>query len=68
MFDAAAFRAGEFSVPYASKEELPPCCFDCVYLHVEETTVCFCESFYYVCASSWPDKLTHTVPPCLQDP
>ena len=67
MFDSVAFRAGQFGVPYGSKDELPPCCFDCVYLLVEEFTVCFCESFYYYCAYSWPDKLTHSIPPCLQD-
>ncbi|MDD2903425.1 MAG: hypothetical protein PHU44_13430 [Syntrophales bacterium] len=67
MPDLAAFRAGEFSLPYASKDELPPECFTCVYLLIEEGTVCFCESFYYYCAYSWPDKLTRTVPPCLQD-
>lgn len=65
MLDLAAFRSGEFSVPYASKDELPHCCFTCVYLQVDETTVCFCASFYYYCAYGWPDILTNSVPPCL---
>ena len=67
MVDLAAFRAGEFRVPYASKDELPPECLACDYLRVEEGTVCFCESFYYLCAYNWPDKLTRALPPCLQD-
>ncbi|OGP69384.1 MAG: hypothetical protein A2Z73_06940 [Deltaproteobacteria bacterium RBG_13_60_28] len=67
MVDPAEFRAGSFSIPYSSQDELPPCCFACVYLLSEESMVCYCASFYYFCAYSWPDKLTHTVPPCLQE-
>jgi hypothetical protein len=67
MFDLAEFRAGGFSVPYSSQDELPPCCFACEYLLVEETTVCFCASFYYFCGFNWPDKLTQSLPLCLKE-
>ena len=67
MFDLARFRSGEFSVPFTSQEDLPPCCLTCVYLLAEETTVCFCASFYYFCGYNWPDKLTQVEPPCLQE-
>lgn len=67
MFDPAEFRAGQYSVPYSSKDDLPPYCFTCVYLRQDEATVCFCESFFYFCAYSWPDKLNLTIPPCLQE-
>ena len=66
-FDLAAFRAGECGLPYASKDELPPECFTCANLLLEEGTVCFCETFYYYCAYSWPDKQTLALPPCLED-
>ena len=67
IFSLEEFRAGAFSVPYASKDDIHPECFACVYLQVDEATVCFCESYYYFCAYNWPDKLTHSVPPCLED-
>lgn len=66
-FDLAEFRAGMYSVPSSSADELPPSCFNCIYLVSDEATVCFCDSFYYFCAYSWPDKLTDTQPPCLKE-
>ncbi|MDP3181450.1 MAG: hypothetical protein Q8M54_01375, partial [Desulfobaccales bacterium] len=61
------FRVGQYGLPFSGADELPACCFNCVYLCHEESTVCFCDSpFYYYCCYSWPDKLTDTVPPCLQ--
>jgi hypothetical protein len=65
MFDLAQFRAGLYSVAGSAQDEMPECCFSCVYLAADEASVCFCESFYYFCAYSWPDKLTSTIPPCL---
>lgn len=65
MLDLGEFRAGGYTVPSSSGDELPECCFSCVYLLTDEASVCLCESFYYFCAYSWPDKLTHTIPPCL---
>lgn len=65
MFALPEFRAGQYRVPGSSGDELPECCFSCVYLLTDEATVCHCESFYYFCAYNWPDKLTHTVPPRL---
>jgi hypothetical protein len=65
MFDPAQFRAGLYSLAGSAGDELPECCFNCVYLIADEAAVCLCDSFYYFCAYSWPDKLTRTVPPCL---
>ncbi len=67
MFDPAEFRSGVYSLPCSSWDELPACCVNCVYLLHDEATACLCDSFYYFCAYSWPDKLTQTLPPCLQD-
>lgn len=68
MFDLAEFRAGYYGVPFSQADELPACCFACIYLLAEESAVCFCDApFYYYCGSSWPDKLTQTAPPCLTE-
>ena len=66
MIDPAHFRSGQHGIPFACREELPPCCFICPYLVYEEFSVCFIQDpFYYYCAYSWPDKLTEVTPPCL---
>jgi hypothetical protein len=68
MVNLHEFRAGQYRVPFACGDELPECCLACVYLRYDETDACLCGSrFSYFCGYSWPDKLTHTVPPCLQD-
>ncbi len=61
------FRAGAYSMPGGDADELPDCCFRCVYLQAKEFSVSHGDSFYYFCAYSWPDKLTQTEPPCLKD-
>ncbi len=69
MINLHEFRAGQYSVPFSCGDELPECCFACVYLLYDETDACLCDSrFNYFCGYAWPDKLTQTVPPCLQDP
>ncbi len=69
MINLNEFRAGQYSVPSCCGDELPECCFACVYLLSHETDACLCASqFSYFCAYSWPDKLTDAVPPCLLDP
>ncbi|RJR40999.1 MAG: hypothetical protein C4567_10105 [Deltaproteobacteria bacterium] len=65
MFDPAQFRAGLDSVSGSAGDELPECCFSCVYLAADEASVCLCDSFYDFCVYSWPDKLTCTIPPRL---
>ena len=68
MINLHEFRAGQYSVPFSCGDELPECCFACVYLLSHETDACLCDSRFYFCGYSWPDKLTQTVPPCLLDP
>ena len=69
MINLHEFRTGQYSVHFSCGDELPECCFACVYLLYDETDACLCDSrFAYFCGYSWPDKLTHTVPPCLLDP
>lgn len=68
IFNLEEFRAGSYGVPFSCAEELPACCFQCWYLIHEESQVCYCEApFYYYCCYSWPDKLTQTIPPCLEE-
>ena len=68
MFILDEFRAGQYGVPFSDGDEMPRFCDRCVYLMYQESDGCFCGSpFYYYCAYSWPDKLTHTVPPCLEE-
>jgi hypothetical protein len=68
MLHLNEFRAGQCSVPLSCGDELPECCFVCVYLLCDGTKACLCDSQFYFCGYSWPDKLTQTVPPCLLDP
>jgi hypothetical protein len=68
MINLHEFRAGQYSVPFSCGDELPECCFACVYLLSDATNACLCGSQFYFCGYSWPDKLTQTVPPCLLDP
>lgn len=64
MINLHEFRSGQYSVPFSCGDELPECCFTCVYLLYDDTGACLCGSrFSYFCGYAWPDKLTHTVPP-----
>ena len=68
MINLHEFRAAQYSVPFSCGDELPECCFACVYLLSDAKDACLCDSQFYFCGYSWPDKLTQTVPPCLLDP
>jgi len=63
----AEFLAGGYSLPAADADELPECCFRCIYLQAKGFSVALSDTSYYFCAYFWPDKLTHTVPPCLEE-
>ena len=65
MFNLDDFRAGQYGMSSSCGDELPAVCFSCVYLCHSESAGCWCDSFYYFCAYTWPDKLTQTEPPCL---
>ncbi len=66
MMTIEEFRTGSHSIPFSCAHEVFPCCWNCVYLLHEESTVCFCDApFYYYCGYNWPDKLNTTIPPCL---
>ncbi len=63
MINLHEFRAGQYSVPFSCGDELPECCFTCVYLLYDDTGACLCGSrFNYFCGYAWPDKLTHDRP------
>jgi hypothetical protein len=67
MFKIDEFRAGLYGLSFTEAEELPGVCFTCVYLcHQESGGSLCCSPMFYFCAYSWPDKLTQTVPPCLE--
>ncbi len=68
MFRLEEFRAGQYGLPFSCRDELPDCCWACIYLLYDEgDRACFCDkpSFYY-CGYTWPDKITQTIPVCLQ--
>jgi hypothetical protein len=67
MFVLEEFRAGQYGLPFSCGDELPECCCRCIYLLYEGGAACFCEGSYYYCGYTWPDKLTQTVPPCLEE-
>ncbi len=67
MINVAEFRTGALSIPGTDGEDIPACCFRCVYLLTKEFSVNPNDDlFYYFCAYNWPDKITDTVPPCLE--
>jgi len=69
MFRLEEFRAGSYKIPFSWTDELPPCCFQCVYLLSDESPVCFCDApFYYFCAYTWADNANNPPPPCLTAP
>ena len=68
MIQADDFRLGDLSIPSTDADDLPVCCFRCVYLLHKEFSVNVGDGlFYYFCAYNWPDKLTDAVPPCLTE-
>jgi len=44
MINLQEFRTGQYSVHFSCGDELPECCFACVYLLYDETDACLCDS------------------------
>jgi hypothetical protein len=66
MISLEDFRTGKFCLPFSCADEIPECCFACVYLLYGETDVSMGDApYFYFCGYTWPDKLTQTIPPCL---
>lgn len=61
------FRAGGLSIPSIDGDDLPSCCFACPYLSHKGFSTAADDIFYYCCVYSWPEKISQTIPPCLQD-
>jgi hypothetical protein len=68
MVTLEEFRTGQYSIPAEDADDVPSCCFTCVYLMHKEFSVGCRDNFYYFCAYYWPDKLTQTKPCCLVEP
>lgn len=50
MINLQEFGAGQPRLPFCCGDELPECCFVCIYLLYDETDACLCDSqFYYFC-------------------
>ena len=57
---------GDISLPADDADDLPECCWRCVYLLHKEFSVSYVDGQVFLfCAYSWPDKLTDITPPCL---
>jgi hypothetical protein len=67
MINLDEFRAGGLSIPSIDGDDLPSGCFRCSYLSHKGFSTAGDDIFYYCCAYSWPDKISPTIPPCLQD-
>jgi hypothetical protein len=67
MIGVDEFRAGRFSIPAIDGDDLPSCCFTCPYLSYKGFSTAADDIFYYYCAYSLSDKISPTIPPCLQD-
>ncbi len=59
------FRLGSASLPVTDADDVPEVCFTCPYLAHKGFSTGGAGLVYYFCAYFWPDKLTHTPPPCL---
>jgi hypothetical protein len=65
MITLDEFRTGQLSVPGMDADDVPACCFSCLYLSHKEFSTGADDAFYYFCAYSWPDRISTTAPPCL---
>jgi len=65
MIKLEEFRAGCVGLASCCGDELPECCFRCVYLIYQEAA---CSLPYYSCGYSLPDRLTQSQPMCLPEP
>jgi hypothetical protein len=63
MIPVEAFRTGQWSIPGADLDELPPCCWECSCLAYKEFSVGD-GLYYYYCSYSWQDNPSQ--PPCLK--
>ena len=55
MITLDEFRTGQISLPVTDADDLPPCCFTC-------DGPC-----YVYCGYGYEDKITRSLPPCLED-
>jgi hypothetical protein len=68
MFSLEEFRTGRQALWFTDAQELPACCWSCVYLLYGDGDGCLCDcAQFYFCGYTWPDKLTDVVPPCLAE-
>ncbi len=68
MVNLEIFRTGQVSIPAPDADDVPSCCFDCVYLQHKDFSVSSGgDLFYYYCSFCLPDKLTQTPPRCLEN-
>ena len=63
MINLHEFRAGLYSVPFSCGDELPECCFACVYLLSDATDACLCDSQFYFCGYRQADPDRPALPP-----
>jgi len=67
MITLEEFRTGQYRVPAPDVDDLPPCCFTCVYLAFKEFSVGE-GLYYYFCGYGWQDRIRQAAPPCLEIP
>ena len=59
------FRTGEVSLPSAEADDIPSCCFTCVYLLYKEFSVGEGDGlFYYYCAYNLAERINQALPAC----
>ena len=67
MVSLEEFRTGAYCLPAPDLDEALSLCFACAYLSYKEFSIGD-GLYYFFCSYSWPDKMSHLIPPCLADP
>ena len=69
MITLEEFLTGQLSLPATEADDLPSCCFTCVYLSYKEFSANPGDGlFYYYCCYSLSEGTNPTVPVCLEVP
>lgn len=63
MSTIAEFRTGQCSIPVTDLDDIPACCFRCVFLLYKEFSVGD-GLYYYYCGYHLQDNLTQNAPAC----
>ena len=67
MITLEEFLTGQLSLPATEADDLPSCCFTCVYLSYKEFSANPGDGlFYYFCSYNLAERINETQPACFE--